>query len=169
MKFPRTIFEFDGCCGFLPHKIKSGGKDLRSEPLPEIDMADRHRFVCSEEGPWMAHRLSYSLNVAPIPRNPLNRKEGLVLHSCDRKWCIKPEHLSLGTASRNARENVERNEGWRIKRKALMKGRKFPERSEEALKRIGAASSKRLKKMWADNPEKMRELCKRASEARWRS
>lgn len=49
-----------------------------------------------------AHRVSYELANGPIP-------EGLyVLHSCDNKLCVKPEHLRVGTHAENVREAVER-------------------------------------------------------------
>lgn len=56
-----------------------------------------------------AHRLSYSLNVGPIP-------DGLVvMHKCDVRNCINPDHLMVGTnadntADRNAKERQARGE-----------------------------------------------------------
>lgn len=49
-----------------------------------------------------AHRYSYELHKGPIPY-------GLqVLHSCDNKRCINPDHLRLGTHQENMIEASER-------------------------------------------------------------
>jgi hypothetical protein len=49
-----------------------------------------------------AHRVAYGLSKGPIPR-------GLsVLHSCDRKLCCNPAHLSVGTHADNMRDKTSR-------------------------------------------------------------
>lgn len=49
-----------------------------------------------------AHRAAYASWRGPIPDGLL------VLHSCDVRACINPDHLHLGTTQDNSREAVER-------------------------------------------------------------
>lgn len=50
-----------------------------------------------------AHRVSFEIANGPIP-------SGLhVLHSCDNKICVRPDHLHLGTHKQNMEEAAERN------------------------------------------------------------
>lgn len=54
-----------------------------------------------------AHRLSYSIHNGDIP-------DGLyVLHSCDVRDCVNPDHLSVGTQSDNMRQAAERGRLWK--------------------------------------------------------
>ena len=49
-----------------------------------------------------AHRVSYLAFIGEIPEGKL------VLHSCDNRSCIRPEHLHIGTQSDNMKEMWER-------------------------------------------------------------
>lgn len=53
-----------------------------------------------------AHRVAYLLQVGEIPA-------GLwVLHRCDNRKCVNPEHLYTGTAKQNVRDKVDRCDWW---------------------------------------------------------
>jgi len=150
MEFPRAVFEHDGCCGFIPQW--KGGKNRRCEPILELDTADDYGTVEFEGEKWKSHRLSYHLNIAQIPRKPPARGVDNVLHSCDRKWCIKPDHLSLGDAKKNAQDNAARNTVWRERRREAQKKIGFPKVSPEGRARMAEANRKRMKEFYRNNP-----------------
>ena len=56
-----------------------------------------------------AHRLAWIETYGNIPK-------GLhVLHKCDNRMCIKPEHLFLGTNADNVRDRVAKGRSYRPK------------------------------------------------------
>lgn len=58
----------------------------------------------------LAHRVSYETFKGSIP-------DGLfVMHSCDNRGCINPEHLSLGTYADNRRDCLRKGR-WSMKAK----------------------------------------------------
>lgn len=58
------------------------------------------QFYLVRGKPLAAHRFSWQMTYGPIPA-------GLhVLHRCDNKRCVRPDHLFLGTARDNIRDCV---------------------------------------------------------------
>jgi HNH endonuclease/Helix-turn-helix domain of transposase family ISL3 len=60
--------------------------------------------------PEKAHKAAYELFVGEIPRGKL------VLHKCDNRICVNPEHLYLGTYRDNARDMFDRGRAWGFRR-----------------------------------------------------
>lgn len=89
MIFPRPYVILESGCIVLVGRGSSG---------PITHCRPRLQYDGEE---WYGHRLSYHLNVAPIPRCPETLKEGIVCHHCDQGWCINPDHLYLGTSKQN--------------------------------------------------------------------
>ena len=62
-----------------------------------------------------AHRVAYQIAIGPIP-------DGMsVLHQCDVRACVRPDHLFLGTQADNIEDMMDKNRGsfgerhWRAK------------------------------------------------------
>lgn len=51
---------------------------------------------------WQAHRFAWTLLKGPIPEGEC------VLHTCDVRHCVNPEHLYLGDRKDNARDKILR-------------------------------------------------------------
>ena len=54
---------------------------------------------------YLAHRVAYTLSNGPIPRGLL------VLHRCDNRQCIHPDHLFLGTFQDNSNDMYAKGRG----------------------------------------------------------
>src|SRR5262245_48677546 len=57
---------------------------------------------CQLLGEVGAHRVSYTVFKGDIP------KDTMVLHGCDNKLCVNPQHLHLGDHAQNMREATAR-------------------------------------------------------------
>lgn len=53
-----------------------------------------------------AHRVSYQLQVGEITGKLF------VLHKCDNRKCVNPNHLYLGDAKQNVKDKIERCKWW---------------------------------------------------------
>ena len=85
--------------------------------LPKVDKTDTCWLwtACTDAlgygrinalGENKAHRLSYRLYRGDIPTGMK------ILHSCDVRNCVNPDHLRIGTQAENVRDSVERGR-WR--------------------------------------------------------
>lgn len=52
-----------------------------------------------------AHRVAFQLAHGPI------RPGWVIMHSCDNRWCVAPEHLSQGTTRDNAHDRADKHRG----------------------------------------------------------
>lgn len=55
--------------------------------------------------PNMAHRIAYQLLVSPIG------KRLIICHDCDRRDCVNPHHLFMGTHQDNMNDMLSKNRG----------------------------------------------------------
>jgi hypothetical protein len=70
-------------------------------------------LICIDKTHWRAHRLSYCIKHGSIP-------EGMYLmHQCDNKVCVNPEHLKPGTHQENMADMKAKGRAAKGKRKRL--------------------------------------------------
>jgi hypothetical protein len=68
---------------------------------------------------YLAHRLVWEENHGPIP-------PGMhVLHRCDNKPCINPEHLFLGTSADNMQDKIRKGRDYNQKKTHCIHGHEF--------------------------------------------
>lgn len=94
----------------------------------------------------LVHRMSYELNVGPIPDRLL------VCHSCDVRNCVNPEHLWLGTHSENTRDMISKGRGNFVGPKNPRKG------SEVVFSKLDELTVLEIRKLYATGKFGIREL-----------
>lgn len=95
-----------------------------------------YAMKCFEGKQWRHHRLVWTQTFGPIPK-------GLcVLHRCDVRNCINPEHLFLGTRPENSVDMVQKGRmSWGEKHptsKLTEKDVLFIRSSELSTRKLGA-------------------------------
>lgn len=85
-RFWRRIEKTDGCWFWRGPYYRNGYGILYVPPRPGLSRR------------LMVHRVSWTLNRGVIPDGMM------VLHRCDNRGCVRPDHLFLGTAMDNARD-----------------------------------------------------------------
>ena len=72
-------------------------------------------FLGPGSGKCVAHRFAYQSEIGEIP------DDTLVLHRCDRRSCVRPDHLYLGSVHEKSAHTAERRHGnrgvgldWRV-------------------------------------------------------
>jgi hypothetical protein len=87
-RIKENIVEVNGCWEWQKRVARSGYAQIKYEGITTI-----------------AHRLSYKVFIGEIPENLL------ILHKCDNKKCVNPNHLFIGTYSDNMKDMMikERN------------------------------------------------------------
>jgi HNH endonuclease len=103
-------------------------------------------FIPGLSGSRGVHRLFYSANKGPIP-------EGFcVLHSCDNRGCVNPEHLFLGTSTDKNRACVAHGR-HRVLRGVAHPLHKLSEENARTIKNLkGALSQTALARMYGISP-----------------
>lgn len=90
---------------------------------------------------WLAHRLSFVLHKGPIPEN-LG-----VLHHCDNRLCVNPDHIYAGDNIQNIKDMVdrkrhrvgERNSASRLSREVVIEIRSSLQSDMELARKFGVS------------------------------
>ena len=89
-------------------------------------------------GSKTAHRISYELFCGEIP------SDLIVMHKCDVRCCVNPDHLTLGTKHDNTSDMLRKGRGARQKQKACLHGHPFTPENTSLRKIYGRKSFARI-------------------------
>jgi hypothetical protein len=112
-RFWKRVEKTAGCWCWTGGRLPKG---YGTFSVPRDDDSSRNRGV-------YAHRISWELHNGPIP-------DGMVvMHTCDNPPCVRPDHLTLGTAADNLRDMRQKGRGprgdthgWRVHPESVPRG-----------------------------------------------
>lgn len=87
-RFSNKITITDTCHNYIDKKRKNGYGNFKYEGIT-----------------YSAHRFSYMIHKGEITKGLF------VLHTCDNRLCVNPDHLYVGTVQDNANDRVKRGRG----------------------------------------------------------
>lgn len=100
LRGPKTQSREQRIASFNKRVDKSGDCWIWLGPLSESGYG---KFNCLDgKRNWRAHRASWTIAYGPIPDGML------VLHKCDNRRCVRPEHLFLGNNKDNTQDALQK-------------------------------------------------------------
>lgn len=98
--FWAKVEKSDGCWEWIGHRLQTNGYGQTAW--------NGKREV--------AHRISWMLSNAPVPKGMV---EVVVMHRCDNRACVRPDHLMLGTQKQNIADMFQKRQRARAKGAAV--------------------------------------------------
>ena len=115
---------------------------------------DGYGFLCVRDRSVKAHRLSWMIHNGPIPQD-LD-----VLHTCDNKRCVNPEHLRLGDDKQNSQDMELR--GIRVRGKDIHTAKLTDEIVREIRRKFDSGiTQKELIKEYKMSNGQISKICRR--------